>query len=135
LKNYLITVLLCITAVVAPLARPQTSTTNLMMSAHWDDGTSIQGTVSLGQLNASGPDTLIATETLSKGWANVSETLGAATMYHVTVITTAGTQLVMFPITTAMINPKNLQQAEIQMVFRKADNSLKSAKVTVAMGF
>ena len=135
MKNYLITALLCMTAVFAPPAKPQTSTTNLVMSAHWDDGSNIQGTVTLGQQNASGPDTVIVTETLSNGWTNVSETLGAATMYHVTLITTVGTQLVKFPITTAMISPGNLQQAEIQMIFRKADNSLKSAKVTVAMGF
>ena len=120
---------------LAPLAKPQTSTTNLVMSAHWDDGSNIQGTVTLGQQNASGPDTVIVTEPLSHGVANVSETLGTATMYHVTLITTAGTQLVKFPITTGMISPGNLQQAEVQMIFRKADNSLKSAKVTVAMGF
>jgi hypothetical protein len=135
LKNYLITVLLCMTAVFALPARPQTSRTNLAMSAHWDDGTNIQGTVTLGQQNASGPDTVIVTETLSNGGANVSETLGAATMYDVTLLTISGTQLVKFPITTALINPGNLQQAQIRLIFRKADNSLKSAKVTVAMGF
>ena len=135
MKNYLIIVLLCMTVLFALPARPQTPTTNLEMSAHWDDGTNIQGTVTLGQQNASGPDTVIVTETLSNGRVNVSETLGAATMYDVALLTTAGTQLVKFPITTALINPGNLQQAEIKLIFRKADNSLKSAKVTVSMGF
>lgn len=135
MKNYLITVLLCMTMVFALPARPQTSKTNLVMNAHWDDGTNIQGTVTLGQQNASGPDTVIVTQTLSNGVANVSETLGSATMYDVTLLTTAGTQLMRFPITTAMINPENLQQAEIKLIFRKANNALKSAKVTVAMGF
>ncbi|HKN77035.1 MAG TPA: hypothetical protein VJW94_17790 [Candidatus Acidoferrum sp.] len=135
MKNYLIAALLCITALFASPARPQTPTTNLVMIAHWDDGTNIQGTVTLGQQNASGPDTVIVSQTLSNGAANVSETLGAATMYDVTLVTTAGTQLLKFPITTAMINPGNLQQAEIKLIFSKANSSLKSVKITVAMGF
>lgn len=135
MKNYLITILLCVTAVCALPARPQAATTNLVMTAHWDDGTTIQGTVTLGQQNASGPDTVVVAETLSNGWVSVSETLRAATMYDVTLLTTTGRQLVKFPITTAMINPGNLQQAEIRLTFHKADNSLKSAKITVAMGF
>jgi hypothetical protein len=55
------------------------------MIARWDDGTNVQGTVTLGQQNASGPDTVIVTETLSNGEANVSEPLGATTMYDVTL--------------------------------------------------
>ncbi len=105
------------------------------MIAHWDDGTNIEGTVTLGQLNASGPETVIATKTLSNGRTSVSESLGATTMYNVTLLTAASTQLVKFPITTAMINPGNLQRAEIDLVFRKADNSLKYAQIKVSMGF
>ncbi len=105
------------------------------MAAHWDDGTYIQGIVTLDQLNASGPATVIATKTLSYGRANVSEPLSASTMYNVTLLTATNTQLVKFPITTAMINPGNLQRAEIDLIFRKADNSLKSAQIKVSMGF
>jgi hypothetical protein len=135
LKNYLIIVLLCMTAMFALPARPQTSATNLVMGAHWDDGTTIAGTVTLGQLNASGPDTVIVTKTLSNGWTNVSEPLGAATMYNVTLLTSGGTQLLKFPITTAMINPGSLKRAEIDLIFHKADNSLQSAQINVSMGF
>jgi|SRR5580704_11071571 hypothetical protein len=123
------------TAVFAPPARPQTSATNLVMGAHWDDGTDISGTVTLVQLNASGPDTAIATKTLSNGRSSVSEPLGASTMYNVILVTAANIQLVKFPITTAMISPGNLQRAEIDLIFRKADNSLKSAQIKVSMGF
>jgi hypothetical protein len=123
------------TAVLALPASPQTSSTNLVMGAHWDDGTAIQGTVTLGQLNASGPDAVVVTKTLLNGRASVSELLSAATMYNVTLLTDANTQLVKFPITTAMINPGNLQRAEIDLIFRKADNSLKSAQIKVSMGF
>jgi hypothetical protein len=136
LKNYFITVLLCLCATVFALpARPQTTATNLVMAAHWDDGTYIQGTVTLDQLNASGPATVIATKTLSYGRASVSEPLNASAMYNVTLLTATNMQLVKFPITTAMINPGNLQRAEIDLVFRKADNSLKSAQIKVSMGF
>ena len=123
------------TAVFALPARPQTSATNLVMSAHWDDGTDVQGTVILGQLSALGPDTVIATKTLSNGRTSVSEPLSATTMYNVTLLAAANTQLVKFPITTAMINPGNLQRAEIDLIFRKTDNSLKSAQIKVLMGF
>jgi hypothetical protein len=135
LKNYLFIAMLCMTTVFVLPARPQTSTTNLVMGAHWDDGTYIPGTVILGQLNASGPDTVIATKILSDGWTNVSQPLGAATMYDVTLLTAGGTQLLKFPITTALINPGNLKRAEIDLIFHKADNTLKSANITVSMGF
>jgi hypothetical protein len=116
-------------------SRPQTSATNLVMSAHWDDETYIQGTVTLDQLNASRPATVIAARNLSYGRASVSEPLSPSAMYDVTLLTAADTQLVKFPITTAMINPGNLQRAEIDLIFRKADNSLKSAQIKVSMGF
>jgi hypothetical protein len=105
------------------------------MSARWDDGSSVQGTVTLGKQNASGPDTIIVTQALSNGSTNVSESLGATTMYDVTLVDTAGTQLIKFPIATAMINPGNLKQAQIRFVFRKADNSLKSGNISVSMEF
>jgi len=123
------------TTLFALTARPQSSATNLVMGAHWDDGTTVQGTVTLGQQNTSGPDTVIATKTLSAGWTNVSEALGASTMYDITVLSSTNTQLIRFPITTALINPGNLQRAEIDLVFRKADNSVKSANITVSLGF
>jgi hypothetical protein len=88
LKNYLITVLICMTAVFALPARSQTSATNLVMAAHWDDGTDIQGTVTLGQLNASAPDIVIATKSLPDGRASDSEPLGATIMYNDTLLTT-----------------------------------------------
>jgi hypothetical protein len=135
LKNYLVAVLLCSISMFALPARPQTSSTDLVMTAHWDDSTAIQGTVTLGRLNASGPDTVIATKTLFNGHTNVYEPLGASTMYDITLFTATNTQLVKFPITTAMISPGNLQRAEIDLVFRKADNSLKSAEIKVAMAF
>jgi hypothetical protein len=105
------------------------------MSARWDDASNVQGTVTFGKQNASGPDRVIVTKTLSNGSTNVSESLVATSMYDVTLVDTAGTQLVKFPIATAMINPGNLKQAQIRFVFRKADNSLKSGDISVSMEF
>jgi hypothetical protein len=135
LKNYFFIVLLCMTTVFALPSQPQTSATTLVMGTHWDDGTYVQGTVILGRLNAQGPDTVIATRILSNGWTNVSESLTPSTMYSVTLQSAAGTQLVKFPITTALISPGNLKRAEIDLIFRKGDNSLKSAHIEVSMGF
>jgi hypothetical protein len=124
--------LLCLHCVFALPVRPQTYTTNLVLTAHWDDGTNVSGTVTLA--NGSGTGTVIATAALSNGRASVTESLGT-TLYNVTVATTTGTQLLKFPITTALINPESLRKAELDVVFRKADNSVKSANVSVSMGF
>jgi hypothetical protein len=137
LKNHPLTqlaFLLCLHCVFALSARPQeTYTTNLVLMAHWDDGTDVSGTVKLA--NGSGStSTVIAAATLSNGRASVTESLGT-TLYSVTVATSTGTQLLTFPITTALINPQSLRRAELDVVFRKADNSVKSANVSVSMGF
>jgi hypothetical protein len=134
LKNYIFLFLLCVNVVFALPASPQTSATNLVMSAHWDDGTNINGTVTLGQQNASGPDTVIGTAALANGKTSLSEPLSAS-IYNVTLVTSTGTQLLKFPITTALINPGNLQRAEIDLIFRKVDSSVKSAQIKVSMGF
>ena len=105
------------------------------MSTHWGDGTNIQGTVTFSKQNASGPDTVVVTQTLSNGRANVSKALGATTVYDVMVVDTVDTQLIKFTITLAMTNPRNLKQAQIKFVFRKADNSLKSGNLSVSMEF
>jgi hypothetical protein len=120
---------------LASAAQPQTSGTNLVMGAHWDNNTYIQGTVTLGKMNSSGPDTVIATKTLSQGWTNITEPLAANTMYNVTLLASDGTKLVRFPITTALINPGSLQRAEIDIVCHASDHSLASARIDVSMTF
>jgi hypothetical protein len=96
------------------------------MSAHWDDGTNIQGTVTFSKQNASGPDTVVVTQTLSNGRANVSEALGATTLYDVMIVDT-----VEFPIAAAMINPGNLKQAQIKFVFLNCVCSIRAARIVV----
>ena len=134
-KSYVLFALLGISAVFPFLARPQTLGTNLVMSARWDDRSRIEGSVTLTQANPLGPDTIIVTQNLNRGYASVSEPLSPNSLYYVTLVTSAGRQLVKFPVTTALINPGNLTRAEIDVVCRKADNSLKSAQFSVSMAF
>jgi len=105
------------------------------MSARWDDGSRIEGSVTLALMNPAGPETAIVTQTLRRGHASVSEPLSANSLYYVTLVSSSGAQLLKFPVTTALINPGNLKQAEIDVVCRKADNSVKSAQVSVSMAF
>ena len=122
-------------AILISRARPETSGTVLVMSAHWDNNTNIQGTVAFSKINSSGPDTIIATTTLSEGWARLTEPLQPNSFYNVILRAENGSQLVQFPITTAFINPANLQRAEIDIVCRASDHSLASARIDVSMKF
>ncbi|HTQ59938.1 MAG TPA: hypothetical protein VMI32_06935 [Candidatus Solibacter sp.] len=135
MKLRLTFVLLAAATVFTSTGVPQTAGTNLVMGARWDNNRAIQGTVTLGRVNLSGPDTVLATQTLSNGRANIMEALAANTLYDVTLVGSDGTQLVKFPLTTAMINPSNLQRAEIELVCHAADHSLASARIDVSMKF
>ena len=127
--------MLAFLATLAIPARPQTTTTRLVMTAHWDDGSIIGGNADFASVNASGQDSVIATEMLTNGRAAMSAQLAPNSLYDVTLTTSGGARLAKFPLTTALINPQNLQRGEVDLVFRKADNSLKSAKVSVSLGF
>jgi hypothetical protein len=116
-------------------ARPQTSGTTLSLQAHWDNNSAIQGTVTLAQINASGPNTVIATQALSRGRTSITVPLAANSLYNVTLVSSSGTQLVTFPITTALINPNNLSSAQLALVVHASDNSLASARIQVSMNF
>jgi hypothetical protein len=133
-KKYLFLVLLALAVLLPPSTHSQSSGTSLVMSARWDDGSRIQGTVTLTQATSTG-ETPIFAQTLVKGSASVSEPLLANSLYYVTLASANGVQLVKFPVTTALVNPANLKSAQIALVCRKADNSLQSAQISVSMGF
>lgn len=136
MKRYLSIGVMLLVAVVTSLpAHSQTSTTTLQMSAHWDDGTSVAGTVTLGKVNSTGPDTVLYKTTLSGGWSSVSTSLAANSIYDVTLTAPDGTQLVKFPLVTSLINPSNLQGGVITLIFHKTNKSLASAKIQVSMAF
>jgi hypothetical protein len=135
MKTYFFVALLCLLALSPIPALAQSSGTTLSISASWDDETPIDGTVTLGLVHIVGADSILATKTLSNGRASVVETLAGTTLYNITLVSPSGVQFLKFPITTALINPQNLSTAQIHVVLRKADNSLKFAHISVSMGF
>jgi hypothetical protein len=134
-NRFRIALLLVITALASVPARPQTSGTNLVLHAHWDTGAAVSGTVTLSQLNATSLDTVLVTRNLLNGGASFTTVLASNSLYHVTVTSTDGTQLIKFPFTTTLINPANLGKAVVTLVFNRANKSVKSATVNVSMSF
>jgi hypothetical protein len=117
-------------------ARTQAATTTTMiMTARWDTKGPIAGTVTLAKVNASGSNTVVSKEALSNGEATVTLALAANAVYEVTLTSSTGTQLVQFPVTTAMINPSNLASAEIDIVMHASNNELSTARMIVNMQF
>jgi hypothetical protein len=127
-------VVFCLLVFSVPV-RPQTQATSLALGAHWDDNSALAGNVTIAAVHVIGADTVLATKTLSAGWASVSLPLASNSMYHVTLTSPTGVQLVKFPITTALINPQNIERGTVTLVLRKADSSLKFANLQVSMNF
>jgi hypothetical protein len=136
MKNRHLTGLLvfCLLVFSVPV-RPQTQATTLSLSAHWDDNTAVAANVTIAVVHVVGADTVLATKTFNEGWASVTLPLASNSLYHVTVTSPQGVQLVKFPITTALVNPQNIQRGTLYLVLRKADSSLKSANAEVSMAF
>jgi hypothetical protein len=134
-KLLLLAAMFAIAAFGSPLAQSQTTGTNLVIQARWNTGSVVKGAVTLGQVNATGPDTVLVTKSLSRGGASFQTSLAAASVYDVTLTDSAGTQLVKFPFTTALIDPANLEQASITLVFNSTNNNLQSASVNVVLNF
>ena len=95
----------------------------------------MQGAVTLNQVGPTGLESILVTKSLSKGSASFQTALAASAVYDVTLSGSDGTQLVKFPLTTALINPANLQQAGLVLVFNSSNKSLKSANVSVGLTF
>jgi hypothetical protein len=124
----------CLTSFCVP-ARPPTLGTTLALAVHWDDNSAVVGTVTIAAIQAVGPDRVLATHPLNAGWASVTLALASNSLYRVTILSPAGAHLVVFPITTALVNPQNMQRGIMSLVLRRADQSLKSANVMVSLSF
>jgi hypothetical protein len=70
-----------------------------------------------------------------EGGASFNTVLSSNLLYDVTLNGADGTQLVKFPVTTALINAANLEQASINLVFNSKDKTIKSASITVNLRF
>lgn len=128
-------VFLAIITFVAVPAISQTGETTLVMSAHWDNHQPINGTVTLVKATLSKQDTTIVAKKLSDGLVEVTVPLAENAVYNVTLSGPDGKELIKFPITTALINPKNLVRGQIDIVCRTADHSVASAQISVLMNF
>ena len=126
---------LSLSTLVASPANPETSGTNLIMTAHWNNNEAILGTVTLVKANMSKEETMIVAKPLSAGRAAVTVALAENAVYNITVVEPNGKKLLEFPITTALINPKNLASAEIDLVCRTTDHAISSARINVLMTF
>lgn len=130
-----IALFLVIAVLCSAPAQPQSSGTDLVLHAKWDNGGAVSGTVTLSQLNATSLDTILATKNLTNGNASFTTVLASNSLYNVTLTSTGGTQLIKFPFTTALINPANLGKAAVTLVFYSTNKSVKSATVNVSMSF
>jgi hypothetical protein len=132
---FFITATLTIAMLCSTEAQAQTTGTNLVIRASWDTGSAVGGVVTFGHVNPTGPETILVTRSLSKGRAAFQTVLAANSIYEVIVTGPDGMQLAQFPVTTALINPANLERAGITLVFNSTDKSLKSASVNVDLNF
>jgi hypothetical protein len=135
-RLFFITATLAMALLCAAHAQTQTITgTNLIIRANWDTGSPVDGVVTFGHVNPTGPATILVTRNLSKGRAAFQTVLATNSIYQVILTGSDGTQLTQFPVTTALINPANLDRAGITLVFNSSDKSLKSASVNVDLNF
>jgi hypothetical protein len=135
MRKGLVLTLFAAVCLFASPAVPQTSHTALVIHANWDNNTSVQGTVTLGKVNKSGPDTVLAVKKFVNGETSVTESLEASAVYSVTIRDASSKELLAFPFTTALIDPNNLSGGEIDLVFHAANRLLASARITVKLEF
>jgi len=125
--------LLCFTA--ASSIRAQTST-KLGLTAKWDNGAAMAGTVVLAQPMLGAPDVVLATKTFgSAGHVSLTIPLSPNSLYSVTITLSTGGTLGPFLFTTVGVDLAHLEAVADTVVFRVADNSLASQKFSVTMAY
>lgn len=112
----------------------------LSLSAVYDDGSALTGTVVLQAqpLTAGGTPVPIATLPLVAGTASHRLLLQADTIYTAAVLRNDSTTLASLPFALPSIlkvDPASLRSAAINLVFRRADQTLKQATPQVSFAF
>jgi hypothetical protein len=113
----------------------------LSLSATYDDGSAVTGSVVLQSQALSGASSApatVATLPLATGAASHYLVLQTHTIYIVAVLRTDGTTLAAFPFalpSVLKVDPASLRSAAISVVFRLADQSLKQATPQVTFAF
>jgi hypothetical protein len=110
----------------------------LSLIAAYDDGSAVAGTVALQSLGASSAPATIATAPLVTGAASYKLVLQLDAVYTVLLIRTDGTVLASFPFALPKIlnvDPAALRSAALNLVFRRADLTIKQATPQVTFDF
>ena len=119
----------------APSLRAQTST-KLGLTAKWDNGATLAGTVVLSQPVLGGPDVVLAMKPFGPaGHVSLTTPLAPNSLYSVTITLSTGANLGPFVFTTVGVDLAHLQAVTDAVVFRVTDNSLASQKFTVTMAY
>jgi hypothetical protein len=110
----------------------------LSLSAAYDDGSPVAGTLALQLLSSNNVSATIATEPLVTGAASYKLVLQLDTLYSVLLVKTDGTVLASFPFALPKIlkvDPAALRSAALSLIFRRSDLTLKQATPQVIFDF
>jgi len=110
----------------------------LSLSAAFDDGSPVAGTVAVQSLNSNNVAATIATEPLVAGAASYKVVLQLDTLYSVLLMQRDGTVLATFPFALPRVfkmDPAALRGAALALIFRRSDLALKQATPQVTFDF
>jgi hypothetical protein len=110
----------------------------LSLSAAYDDGSALTGSVVVQSLGASNALTTIATMPFASGTASYKLVLQQDKVYTVAVLQSDGTVLASFPFalpSVLKVDPAALRSAALNLVFRRSDQTLKQATPQVSFAF
>ena len=110
----------------------------LSLTAAFDDGSAVSGTVAVQSINSNSVPATIATEPLVTGAASYKLVLQLDTLYSVLLIQQDGSVLASFPFALPRIlkvDPAALRSAALNLVFRRADLTIKQATPQVTFDF
>jgi len=134
-RIFLLPLLALLNLALAASALPQTAA-KLGLTAKWDNGAALAGTVALSQPVLGAPDVVLATKTFGlAGHVSLALPLAPNSLYSVTITLSTGATLGPFVFTTVGVDLAHLQAMTDTVVFRVADNSLASQKFSVTMAY
>jgi len=110
----------------------------LSLTAAYDDGSAVSGTVAVQSLSSNKVPVTIATEPLVAGAASYKVVLQLDTLYSVLLMQRDGTVLATFPFALPRVfkmDPAALRGAALTLIFRRSDLTLKQATPQVTFDF
>lgn len=110
----------------------------LSISAKYDDGSAVAGTLVLQSMSTGGSPVTIASMPLATGSANYNLVLQCDTIYNVVILRADGSQLASFPfalLSVLKVDPASLRTAALDLVFHLSDQSIKQVTPQVSFSF